>query len=76
MQSFLQLSEGGVVPNVLPAARRVFGRMLDEAAQNPDPEAAAWVRRMHSPAHAEEAEAGSLLEGWVLLDGRAHPMAQ
>jgi len=57
MQSFLQLSEGGVVPNVLPAARRVFGRMLDEAAQNPDPEAAAWVRRMHSPAHAEEAEA-------------------
>ena len=57
MRSFLELSDGGVVPAVLPAARRVFGRMLEEAAQNPDPEAAAWVRRMRSSAHAEEAEA-------------------
>ena len=57
MQAFLELADGGVVPTVLPAARRVFGRMLDEAAQNPDPEAAAWVRRMRSTAHAEEAEA-------------------
>ena len=54
----------GIVPTVLPAARRVFGRILDEAAQNPDPEAAAWVARMRCASHREEAER--------LVDSRRH----
>ena len=74
MRSFLELSDGGVVPAVLPAARRVFGRMLEEAAQNPDPEAAGWVRRMRSSVAASHVTKPHSADG--IIDGCHAPLAR